>query len=62
MAGGLAKVGLPYAREIGGETVQVFVANPRGWATPPGNPEQDEAFRAACAHRTGSRPTSTPRI
>ncbi|WP_407553563.1 deoxyribonuclease IV [Streptomyces sp. Pv4-95] len=49
VAGGLAKVGLPYAREIGGETVQVFVANPRGWATPPGNPEQDEAFRAACA-------------
>ncbi|MEU6662962.1 deoxyribonuclease IV [Streptomyces sp. NPDC046821] len=49
VAGGLASVGLPYAREIGAETVQVFVANPRGWATPPGNPKQDEAFRAACA-------------
>ncbi|MEV0369447.1 deoxyribonuclease IV [Streptomyces sp. NPDC050636] len=49
VAGGLAKVGLPYARELGGETVQVFVANPRGWATPTGSPEQDEAFRAACA-------------
>lgn len=49
MAGGLAKTGLPYAREMGDEVVQVFVANPRGWATVPGNPEQDEAFRAACA-------------
>ncbi|QHC21617.1 deoxyribonuclease IV [Streptomyces sp. GS7] len=48
VAGGLAKVGLPYARQMGGETVQVFVANPRGWATPPGSPEQDEAFRAGC--------------
>ncbi|MFD7666702.1 deoxyribonuclease IV [Streptomyces sp. NPDC059788] len=48
VAGGLAKVGLPYARDIGGEAVQVFVANPRGWATPPGTPQQDEAFREAC--------------
>ncbi|MEU6116475.1 deoxyribonuclease IV [Streptomyces sp. NPDC047117] len=51
VAGGLAKVGIPYAQDIGGEAVQVFVANPRGWATPPGNPMQDEAFRAACAER-----------
>ncbi|MFI0791006.1 deoxyribonuclease IV [Streptomyces lydicus] len=49
VAGGLAKTGLPYAREMGAEAVQVFVANPRGWATPPGSPAQDEAFRAACA-------------
>ncbi|MGW0733331.1 deoxyribonuclease IV [Streptomyces sp. NPDC002851] len=49
VAGGLATKGLRYAREMGAETVQVFVANPRGWATPVGNPEQDEAFRAACA-------------
>ncbi|WP_156721875.1 deoxyribonuclease IV [Streptomyces apocyni] len=49
VAGGLASVGLSYAREMGAETVQVFVANPRGWATPVGNPRQDEAFRAACA-------------
>ncbi|MFD9795009.1 deoxyribonuclease IV [Streptomyces sp. NPDC059070] len=49
VAGGLATVGLGYAREIGAETVQVFVANPRGWATPPGNPAQDEKFRAQCA-------------
>ncbi|GAA0499903.1 deoxyribonuclease IV [Streptomyces olivaceiscleroticus] len=51
VAGGLAKLGIPYAQEIDGEAVQVFVANPRGWATPPGNPMQDEAFRTACAER-----------
>ncbi|MEU8530871.1 MULTISPECIES: deoxyribonuclease IV [Streptomyces] len=49
VAGGLAKVGLGYARELRAETVQVFVANPRGWATPPGNPAQDELFREQCA-------------
>ncbi|MBO1333381.1 deoxyribonuclease IV [Streptomyces sp. VRA16 Mangrove soil] len=49
VAGGLASVGLSYARELKAETVQVFVANPRGWATPSGNPQQDEAFRAQCA-------------
>ncbi|MEU5214436.1 deoxyribonuclease IV [Streptomyces sp. NPDC020742] len=51
VAGGLAKTGIPYAQEMGDEVVQVFVANPRGWATLPGNPEQDEAFRAACARQ-----------
>ncbi|WP_438294294.1 deoxyribonuclease IV [Streptomyces sp. HUAS TT7] len=49
VAGGLATTGLTYAREIGAETVQVFAANPRGWATPAGNPAQDEKFRAECA-------------
>ena len=49
VAGGLATTGLAYARRIGAEAVQVFVANPRGWATPAGDPEQDERFRAACA-------------
>ncbi|MEU9148398.1 deoxyribonuclease IV [Streptomyces sp. NPDC048349] len=49
VAGGLASVGLTYAREMGAEAVQVFVANPRGWATPAGNPAQDELFRAGCA-------------
>jgi deoxyribonuclease IV len=48
VAGGLHSVGLSYAREIGAEAVQVFVANPRGWATPPGDSRQDEAFRTAC--------------
>ncbi|MEV7864852.1 deoxyribonuclease IV [Streptomyces sp. NPDC088124] len=49
VAGGLATTGLAYARELGAETVQVFAANPRGWATPAGNPAQDERFRAECA-------------
>ncbi|MFJ6660631.1 deoxyribonuclease IV [Streptomyces sp. NPDC091377] len=49
VAGGLARVGLAYARDLKAETVQVFVANPRGWATPVGDPRQDETFRAACA-------------
>ncbi|MFE3517347.1 deoxyribonuclease IV [Streptomyces sp. NPDC059166] len=48
VAGGLAKVGLGYSRELAAETVQVFVANPRGWATPAGNPAQDELFRSEC--------------
>ncbi|MFJ8232100.1 deoxyribonuclease IV [Streptomyces sp. NPDC094448] len=49
VAGGLATSGLGYAREIGAEAVQVFVANPRGWAVPDGRPAQDEAFREQCA-------------
>jgi deoxyribonuclease IV len=49
VAGGLAATGLSYAEDIGAEVVQVFVANPRGWATPVGNPAQDEAFRERCA-------------
>lgn len=48
VAGGLAKVGLPYAREIGAEVVQVFVSNPRGWAPAAGDPLQDKAFRDGC--------------
>ncbi len=48
---GLAGTGLAYAGRVGAETVQVFVANPRGWATPTGNPAQDAEFRAACAER-----------
>ncbi|HEY5836395.1 deoxyribonuclease IV [Streptomyces sp.] len=49
VAGGLAAKGLEFGRRIGAETVQVFVANPRGWATPPGDPRQDEEFRTRCA-------------
>ncbi|MEU3182853.1 deoxyribonuclease IV [Streptomyces sp. NPDC006923] len=49
VAGGLATTGLAYARELGAETVQVFVANPRAWATSAGSPAQDELFRAECA-------------
>ncbi|WP_329140669.1 deoxyribonuclease IV [Streptomyces sp. NBC_01476] len=49
VAGGLATKGLAYAARTGAEAVQVFVANPRGWATVPGDPRQDEEFRARCA-------------
>ncbi|GAT81413.1 nfo protein [Streptomyces sp. F-3] len=52
VAGGLYSVGLSYARELRAEAVQVFVANPRGWATPSGDPRQDEAFRTACAEES----------
>lgn len=48
VSGGLLR-GLSYAREIGAGAVQVFVSNPRGWAPSAGNPQQDEAFRAACS-------------
>ena len=50
-ARGLVGTGLARAREIGAEVVQVFVANPRGWATPPGDPARDGAFRDACRER-----------
>ncbi|HEU4675424.1 MAG TPA: deoxyribonuclease IV [Motilibacteraceae bacterium] len=51
VAGGLAGAGLAYADAVGAETVQVFVGNPRGWATPAGDPAQDERFRTDCATR-----------
>lgn len=51
VSGGLAATGVSWADAIGAEAVQVFVANPRGWATNSGSPRQDEEFRAACAER-----------
>jgi deoxyribonuclease-4 len=51
VAGGLAATGISYAKDIGAEAIQVFVANPRGWATPTSSPKQDEEFRNACAER-----------
>lgn len=48
VSGGLARAGLPYARGLGAEAVQVFVQNPRGWASPAGDPAQDAAFRVTC--------------
>jgi deoxyribonuclease-4 len=50
-SGGLAKAALPYLDATGAEVVQVYVGNSRGWALPPGDPAQDEAFRAGCAAR-----------
>ncbi|HET6697454.1 MAG TPA: deoxyribonuclease IV, partial [Nocardioidaceae bacterium] len=37
------------ARRIGAEVLQVFTGNPRGWALSEGRPDQDAAFREACA-------------
>ena len=47
VAGGLATGGLAYAAATGAEAIQVFVANPRSWTAPPGDPAQDEALRQA---------------
>jgi deoxyribonuclease-4 len=47
VAGGLATGGLAYAAAVGAEAVQLFVTSPRAWATPPGDPGQDAALRAA---------------
>jgi deoxyribonuclease IV len=50
VAGGLHKV-LAGADVIGAEAVQVFVANPRGWAPPAADPAGDEAFRTEVVRR-----------
>lgn len=39
------------ADELGAETIQVFVGNPRGWAHSMGDPVVDAAFRTATAER-----------
>lgn len=44
---GLTRGALPFAQEIGADTFQVFVGNPRGWALSKGKPADDEAFRTA---------------
>ncbi|MGA8846092.1 MAG: deoxyribonuclease IV [Nocardioides sp.] len=48
---GLVKGALASAEELGCETFQVFVGNPRGWALSEGRPAEDAAFRAATAER-----------
>jgi deoxyribonuclease-4 len=45
VTGGLATGGLKYAAEVAAEVIQVFVANPRGWATAAGNPDEDARLR-----------------
>jgi deoxyribonuclease IV len=45
VTGGLAAGGLRYAAEIGAETIQVFVSNPRGWTPSAGDARQDAALR-----------------
>ena len=37
---------LRQAQEIGGDAMQIFVSNPRGWAAPAGNEKAEQAFRA----------------
>ncbi|MDT0201229.1 deoxyribonuclease IV [Nocardioides sp. AE5] len=46
---GLASGALADMRDLGCETLQVFVGNPRGWAASAGNPAQDARFREECA-------------
>jgi deoxyribonuclease IV len=48
---GLVAGALRTAEEIGAETLQVFVGNPRGWALSAGDPAVDAAFRETCAAR-----------
>ncbi len=48
VAGGLAKA-VGNARDVGCESLQVFVSNARGWAPPPVDPAGDERFRAGLA-------------
>lgn len=51
LTGGLATGGLSYADQVDAGAVQVFVANPRGWALPTGDPSQDERFVEGCQQR-----------
>ena len=48
---GLVAGALASADELGAETIQVFVGNPRGWAHSMGDPAVDAAFRTATAER-----------
>ncbi|MBW4702390.1 MULTISPECIES: deoxyribonuclease IV [unclassified Micromonospora] len=50
-SGGLARAALPYVDAAGSQVVQVYVANSRGWALPPGDPAQDALFAEGCAAR-----------
>lgn len=51
VAGGLVKVGLAEAAEVGAEIIQLFAGNPRSWVPAAVDPAADEAFRTACAER-----------
>jgi deoxyribonuclease IV len=48
---GLVSGALRTAATIEAEAVQVFVGNPRGWASSAGDPAVDEAFGVTCAER-----------
>ncbi len=49
--GGQAASSLRYADAVGAGAIQVFAANPRGWALPPSDPAQDELLGAEAARR-----------
>ncbi len=51
VAGGLARKTIARAGAIEAEAVQIFVANPRGWAEPAADPDGDELFRQQCDAR-----------
>jgi deoxyribonuclease-4 len=51
VAGGLVRGTLGRTDLIGAEAIQVFVANPRGWAEPAPDPDGDAAFAQARADR-----------
>lgn len=48
---GLVAGALASADELGAETIQVFVGNPRGWAHSTGDPKVDAAFRTETERR-----------
>ena len=48
---GLVDGAVAHADEVGCETFQVFVGNPRGWALSPGRPAEDARFRDLMAER-----------
>jgi deoxyribonuclease IV len=52
VSGGIATGALRYAAAVGAEAIQIFVANPRGWAQPAGDDEQAAALAERVA-RTG---------
>ena len=49
--GGLAASSLRYAGAVGAEAIQVFAANPRGWALPVPDPAEDERLGAEAGRR-----------
>ncbi|MGH3350945.1 MAG: deoxyribonuclease IV [Nocardioides sp.] len=48
---GLVTGALANTDAVGGETLQIFVGNPRGWALSAGKPAEDKAFRAELERR-----------
>ena len=58
-SGGLAKT-LWAARELGCETIQIFVSNPQGWADP-GDAQDADDVRRRKPENSGSRRSSRTR-